>query len=271
MLKELLAHTDGSDDAYYDRKNLDNKEERARKLYVLVGHGVPNSLIEHFISAGREWLRCPLSSSVGGGESAGQTRSTPTPTSSQSEHSAMQISLCSISNSTLLDTDRIFKTNSNGTTSLFQWPLEWGHDLELFMVVMNRICSRLSSVVMKHNVEAGGSLKTGDASINDNITLGTGSVIIPSNLRRWNVTIRKGVILPFHLLPSLGAIGSCNRESNLPIITVEWLRNGFNCWKIVLRLQNEGRKINNSLETVFKCDPISLMFEGVYEPPYRES
>eukprot|EP00804_Cyclotella_cryptica_P011013 CCRYP_017492-RA/>CCRYP_017492-RA protein AED:0.02 eAED:0.02 QI:161/1/1/1/1/1/2/511/454 len=268
MLNELFADTDGSDAADNGNRNPVIKEERVRKLYVLVGHGVPNSLLEHFVSTGREWLRFPSLTSDAGDESAAQMRSMPTPTHSQHRNSAIQISMCSVSRSTLLDPDRILKTHSNGTTSLIQWPVEWGHDLELFMVVMNRICSRLSSVVMRHNNEKGddkNSPYTEAQSVLNNFTPGTGSVIIPSKLLQWNVTIRKGEMLPFYLLPPLGAISGSQKESNPPIMTVEWIRNGFNCWKIVLRLQDEVMHTKNSLGAMKKRDPISMMFEGVYE------
>jgi nitrogen fixation protein len=239
MTQELLEFTNSD-------KGKDN--DHVRKLYALSGHGVPNSLFEHFISMGREWLRCQnaVSSSANNLHIAKPVSSLKSP--SQSPSSAIHLALRNIPNCTIFDREKILKTNASGTTSLIQWPMEWDHDLELYMVVMNRIGSRLSSIVLKQDVNEPAILTNDDMS--------TGSVIIPSHLNKWNVSIRKGEVLPFYLLPTSG------KENDL-VLTAEWLYNSVDCWTIVLRLQDDFVGKHAAYKGLIK-DPIALVFEGVY-------
>jgi hypothetical protein len=113
---------------------------------------------------------------------------------------------------------------------------------------MNRIGSRLSSVVLKDDVTVPTMLTNDDTS--------TGSVIVPSHLDKWNVSIRKGEIIPFYLLPS-------SRKDNDLVLTIEWLYNSVDCWTIILRLQDDFVGRHAASKGVVK-DPIALEFEGVY-------
>eukprot|EP00956_Cyclotella_meneghiniana_P006026 scaffold7852_cov66-Cyclotella_meneghiniana.AAC.1 len=124
------------------------RDDTVRKLYALDGHGVPRSLLEHLTHTGYFWLE-----------------NIPTSTTS-----TVHLSLRNTPNSTMFDRERILKTNSSGATSLTKWPTEWDDDLELFLVSMNRIGSRLSSAVMS----------------SDN------NFIVPADLEKWQVSIRKG-------------------------------------------------------------------------------
>ena len=186
------------------------RDDTVRKLYALDGHGVPRSLLEHLTHTGYFWLE-----------------NIPTSTTS-----TVHLSLRNTPNSTMFDRERILKTNSSGATSLTKWPTEWDDDLELFLVSMNRIGSRLSSAVMS----------------SDN------NFIVPADLEKWQVSIRKGAVLPSFLLPST------KDKNNTHVLTVEWLYNSVDCWTICLCLQDHGtcRKDDS------KRDTTSLLFEGVY-------
>lgn len=186
------------------------RDDSVRKLYALDGHGVPRSLLEHLTRTGCFWLENVLTSTT----------------------STVHLSLRNTPNSTMFDRERILKTNSSGATSLTHWPTEWDDDLELFLVSMNRIGSRLSSAVMN--------------SEND--------IIVPSDLEKWQVSIRTGTVLPSFLLPST------EDKINTHVLTVEWLYNSMDCWTICLCLQDEGKGRNVGL----KRDPTCLVFEGVY-------
>ena len=262
-MHELSKNGGGKCVAGEHDKTAVEKNKRVRNLYVLVGHGVPNSLLEHFISSGRKWLQCPSLSSTDDAYTINKEPSSEA-TSLQHTSSAIQLSLCNISNSTLMDPNKILKTSANGTTASINWPLDWEHDLELFMVVMNRIGSRLSSVA------AGGDKEYDNDNTVSNVSVaqGTGSVIIPSNLQQWNVAIRKGEVLPFDLLPSPtgSVLGTCQKYDNSPQLVVEFSHSAFDCWKVVLRLQDEGIDMQDA-PAEFRKDPMSLIFEGVYDSP----
>lgn len=227
MAKELLVHQN------HEQVCKQNENENKRKIYALVGHGVPDSLLEHIISTGRTWLRCH--NDVVSTADNDALIAKPTSVQSKQNSSAVHLSLRNIPNSTMFDRDMVLKTNACGSTSLIQWPNAWDHDLELFMVVMNRIGSRLSSVVLRS-----------DSNFETN-TYAEGSIVVPSDLEKWNVSIRKGEVLPLQLLPQYNAL----------ILTVEWLYNSYDCWTLVVRLQDRG--LNTS-----KTNPLSLVFEGVY-------
>ena len=224
------------------------KKEKVHKLYALVGAGVPDSLLRHFISTGCEWLQCQNAFHLAP-KSLYNSKSIIQPPQSTS---AVHLSVRNICNTTTFDRERILKTNANGTTSLIQWPLEWEHDLELLIVVMNRIGSRLSSVVLRPST---------DEFRNEN-DFGVGSIIKPCDLEKWNISIRKGSILPFYLLPS------SNKLKDVPVLTIEWLCNSLDCCKIVLRLQSIDNQ-NGTRLSAPKTDPVTIIFEGVYVPNLR--
>lgn len=283
----------------------------ARKIYVLAGHGVPSELLSHLIHVARGW-----------------TNTTP---SLPSATSTVQILFQNIPNSTLLNRVQIQVVQSNGTTSKLPSNHyfstvnddDWEHNFELYMVVMDRIASRLASLVLQ-SVEFTTTATTSTYADDDNdegtttmpILGSSGSVITPATLTRWHVTIMKGEALPLSILPinqlpssspsskneSLGDNGSSvnitssrrrdRRKQNQlqPIIlTVEWVikkekekekcsSSNYDCCNIVLRLQDDGYDGSSSKNiddddsnSRKRCsrggrrDPISLVFDGVYE------
>lgn len=224
------------------RGDVNSREKR--KMYALVGHGIPNSLFLHFISTGNEWLQCQneVRANAKGAHIAKRASVT---NQFQNVDSAIHLALRNTYNSTILDRERILKTNASGTTCLIQWPPDWDHDLELFLVAMNRIGSRLSSVVLRPSSEP-------LIPMTEVTSSASGSVVTPAELLKWNVTIRKGEVLPLYLLPTHLSTG---RDNEL-ILTVEWLYNSMDCWTIILRLQDGNAKRTNA--------SISLVFEGVY-------
>ena len=258
-----------------------------RKIYAITGHGVPTSLIEHMINVARSWLllyhpfsSCPSTTNKKE-EKIGHTNN---------KQSSMntQILFTNQHNSTLLNQDQIKIIDMHGITqTLPSLPNEWKDDLELYMVVMHRIGSRLASMAMPNNIINNNNNaylfdsnnKTDDADDGDNtyvgkpekmndtlvVGIGSSSVVTPSQLKRWNVTIMNGESLPSSLLPGCNTInvdkGNDKRrkqggEGNL---TVEWKKKRNDCWNVILRLQDEGQSDR-------KC-PISLVFDGEYIPP----
>ena len=242
---------------------------QVRKMYALKGHGVPNSLLCHLFDTGRAWLhhqqqQCSSSSSNNNIKFNEKTVS--------SSPSAVQMSFSNIPGTTLLNQKNIRFTNAHGATSASSLPTKWEHDLEMYMVVMDRIGSRLASIALTSslassqsqcsNINNGNNNTAKDVidfnakkSMRDdcnlfsgeNTTLGTGSVITPADLHQWNVTITKGDSLPMSLLPRNGnSMGGTSGEraggdnNSTPILTVEWVPKTKNNCRVLLRLQNEG-------------------------------
>lgn len=242
--------------------NIEMEDNSTRKIYAITGHGVPNSLIQHMINVARSWLLYHPSKHRENGH-----------TNKQSSMSN-QILFTNEHNSTLLNQDQIKIIDMHGITqTLLSLPNEWENDLELYMVVMHRIGSRLASMAMPPNMNNCNAYLFDSNNSTDDVddgdvyvgkpekiddTLGIGSsVVTPSQLRQWKVTIMKGESLPLSLLPGCSTKSNDKRrkhtEGNL---TIEWKKKRNDCWSVVLRLQDEGQSERD--------DPISLVFDGVY-------
>ena len=238
-----------------------------RKLYALTGHGVPSELLAYLIQVVRGWTTSSSSSSA--------AQSTQTQHSSSS---IVQISFQNVHNSTILNRDEIQVIHANGITSkhaensnyqMLNHGGDWEHDFDLYMVVMDRIASRLASFVLTqpyhHDHSCASSKVDGEAHTNNEATLGSsGSVINPASLKRWNVTMMKGEALPLSLLP-MGRQGERQQQSSM-ILTVEWVMSKHSrndCCNIILRLQDDGS--TTGLDDGGSREPISLVFDGVYE------
>eukprot|EP00985_Skeletonema_marinoi_P025260 scaffold18378_cov78-Skeletonema_marinoi.AAC.3 len=240
-----------------------------RKIYALTGHGVPSELLSHLIQVVRGWTTTSSSSSA--------AQSTQTQHSSSS---IVQISFQNVHNSTILNRDEIQVTHANGITSkqtensnhqMLNHGGDWEHDFDLYMVVMDRIASRLASFVLTqpchHDHSHASSKIDGEAHTNNEATLGSsGSVINPASLKRWNVTVTKGEALPLSLLP-MGRQGERQQQQSSMILTVEWVMSKHSrndCCNIILRLQDDG-STTAGLDDGGRREPISLVFDGVYE------
>lgn len=230
LAKELLGHRKNDLQDYKTNEN-----ESKRKIYALMGHGVPDSLLKHIVSTGRTWL-CSHNDLVLAADYDAYIAK-PTTVQPKPTDSGVHLILRNTPNSTMLDREMVLKTNACGSASLIQWPTAWDHDFELLVVVMNRIGSRLSSVILRSDTK----FTTNDTN-NEEV-----SILVPSDLEKWSVSIRKGEVLPFQLLPDYSTL----------ILTVEWIYNSNDSWTIILRLQDRG--LNGS-----KIYPLSLVFEGVY-------
>lgn len=247
--------------------NIEMEDNSTRKIYAITGHGVPNSLIQHMVNVARSWLLYHPST-TNNSEKIGHT------TKQSSSSMSNQILFTNQHNSTLLNHDQIKIIDMHGITqTLFSLPNEWENDLELYMVVMHRIGSRLASMAMQPNMNNNAYLFDSNNSTDDvddgdtyvgkpekiDDTLGIGSsVVTPSQLRQWKVTIMKGESLPLSLLPGCNNQHDFKRrkqtEGNL---TIEWQKKREDCWNVILRLQDEGQSEG----------PISLVFDGQYVPP----
>ena len=248
--------------------NIEMEDNSTRKIYAITGHGVPNSLIQHMLNVARNWLLYHPSTTTNNKEEIGHT------TKQSSSSMSNQILFSNQHNSTLLNQDQIKIIDMHGITqTLLSLPNEWENDLELYMVVMHRIGSRLASMAMQPNMNNCNAYLFDSNNSTDDVddgdvyvgkpekiddTLGIGSsVVTPSQLRQWNVTIMKGESLPLSLLPGCNNNHDVKRrkqtEGNL---TIEWKKQRNDCWSVVLRLQDEGQSERD--------DPISLVFDGVY-------
>lgn len=241
-------------------------EDVVRKLYALEGHGVPTELLSHLTEMARGWTAPP-----------------PQPLVAQTQNSSssvVQVSFQNVPNSTLLNRDQIQLIHTNGYTAKVNDMLnhgggDWEHDFDLYMVVMDRIASRLASFALMHppldsphHHDSGTSTTVddgGDYHNNDNeAALGSsGSVITPASLQRWNVIMMEGEALPLTLLPIRKR---SERQSSSIVLTVEWVcnnkRDRNDYCNIVLRLQDDGlaaTALNDGGR-----GPISLVFDGVY-------
>ena len=230
-----------------------------RKIYALKGHGVPPGLLTHLIQVMRGWT-------------------TPQSTRQQYSSSVAQLSFQNAHNLTLLDRHEIQVIHTNGSTSkmtdmnsnqILNNNVDWEQDFELFMVVMDRIASRLASFALTPHSQSNHyhdiSATVDNEVFSDKATLGSsGSVITPASLKNWNVTMMRGDALPLSLLP----LGRHERQSkSSTILTVEWVlpKQTKDCCKIILRLQDDGSQAMADLDEEKGRGPMSLVFEGEYE------
>lgn len=270
--RELMAVIKNELDGGGESSNGEANETMGRKLYSITGHGVPNGLLSQLVDAARGWL------THNGVDGPNQQSSLP-----PHEHATsafVKISFANVPNSTLLDQTRIRAVNARGAVGhLTSLPSEWERDFEMYMVVMDRMGSRLASLA---NVPCGADSDHSDEQNprdeeteidTDAATGAAGSVIIPSQLKWWDVTIMRGEALPMSLLPSYSLPGSSNAilagdrkrgghggaeaKADPPRLSLEWTKDERGRWNVVLRLQDGGNM----------RDPISLVFEGHYDAP----
>ena len=218
--------------------------EAVRKIYALAGHGVPDGLFRRLTEAGRDWLSC-------------------------GPKSAIRTTFANAPGTAMLDREAIRVVFADGTVaSLPTLPPGWERDLETYMVVMDRVGSRLASIALSPDGRDDFDRETLEAT-------GTGTVVVPADLQSWNVAVMKGESLPTSLLPSwerlLSADGGRRRDHagndrRPPVLTAEWVRKTNDRWKVVLRLQEVGTDDSAGRGTP-RRDPTSLVFEGTYAPP----
>eukprot|EP00985_Skeletonema_marinoi_P002444 scaffold1019_cov97-Skeletonema_marinoi.AAC.22 len=273
MNRELLGsqHYSSNNNGNNNHSGSDEVVTDVRKIYALTGHGVPSELLSHLIQVVRGWTTTSSSSAA---------------QSTQTQHSSssiVQISFQNVHNSTILNRDEIQVIHANGITSnqtensnhqMLNHGGDWEHDFDLYMVVMDRIASRLASFVLTqpchHDHSDISSKVDGEAHTNNEATLGSsGSVINPASLKRWNVTMMKGEALPLSLLP-MGRQGERQQQQSLMILTVEWVMSKHSrndCCNIILRLQDDGSTtgLDDGDGESRGREPISLVFDGVYE------
>ena len=250
----------------------DNNSTDVRKIYVLEGHGVPIQLLSHLIHAVQSWTASTTTTTNSSSNNSSNT--------SQSSSQIVQISFENIHNTTMLNRDVIQIMYANGNTVSHQQIImgiteeennDWEHDFELYMVVMDRIASRLASIVL-----SGNDNKNDEVATTTDSTLGSsGSMITPASLKRWNVTMMKGEALPLSLLKKEKEGLRRRQEYHYKqsiFLTVEWVmkNRSRNCCNIVLRLQHDGMLqdesgSSSSTKRESGRDPISLVFDGVYE------
>jgi hypothetical protein len=280
MNRELLGCGGGLQHHNNNRNHRGSDEvvvsDDVRKIYTLTGHGVPSELLLHLIQVVRGWTAKSLSSS----SSSQATQTHPS--------SIVQVSFQNVHNSTLLDRDQIQVIHDNGITSklihdsnhqMLNHGGDWEHDFDLYMVVMDRIASRLASFALLHPHHPRHHSSHDDIMSNNTVdgkevynnnedeatTVGSsGSVITPASLKQWNVTMMKGEALPLSLLP-VRTNNERQQQQPSTILTVEWVLNKRrnDCCNIILRLQDDGSTADLE-EDGRGREPMSLVFDGMY-------
>jgi hypothetical protein len=235
---------------------------------------VPIQLLSHLIQAVQSWTTSKTTTTT-------NNNSSNTNNTSQSSSKIVQISFENIHNTTMLNRDVIQIMYANGNTTVSsqqQFIMEreeendWEHDFELYMVVMDRIASRLASIALSGNDNNDNDEVA--AATTDSILGSSGSMITPASLKRWNVTMMKGEALPLSLLTKEKE-GLRRQEYHYKqsiFLTVEWVmkNRSRNCCNIVLRLQHDGMLqdgsgSSSSTKRGSGREPISLVFDGVYK------
>lgn len=249
-----------------------------RKIYAVMGHGIPRGLLCHLVEVARDWLSYHHHPSDDTQSDEQANESTTSQTTNQQSSDNVKLAFTNTLNSTLLHQHTIRTTNTHGvTTTLPSLPNEWDRDFEMYMVMMDRMASRMASLAIP-------SPSDGMENNVDDATLGTGSIVTPSQLTRWDVTITKKETLPTRslLLPGINPLlaggqggGSNNRSRRVkgtmarrhePILTLEWVKKENNKFSnIVLRLQDDDDTENNLQDG--SRDPITLVFDGEYVAP----
>jgi len=252
-----------------------------RKIYAVMGHGIPRGLLCHLVEVAKDWLSYHhrISDDAQSNEEANESSTTSQITMNRQSSDNVKLAFTNTPNSMLLDQHTIRMTNASGvTTTLPSLPKEWDGDFEMYMVMMDRMASRMAPLAIPSSSDN----NMGDddnAENNVDATLGTGSIVTPSQLVRWDVTITREQTLPMSLsLPDTnpllagGQCGGSNRRGRVkgttrhePILTLEWVRKENNDFSnIVLRLQNDDAE--NNLQDGSR-DPITLVFDGEYVAP----
>ncbi|KAL3826640.1 hypothetical protein ACHAXA_009081 [Cyclostephanos tholiformis] len=259
------------------------------RTYDLTGHGVPVGLLRHLCDSARGWL---------GITTRGQNRRIrPNVTNpprddvngnDNDDHHDHddgcrrrydRISFANVPNSTLLDTDRIGIVGPATvavSSHLPSLPVEWEHDLEMYMVVMDRIGSRMAALAMTAVVN---DYDDGDNDNDIDPRKTAGSIVAPSRLRKWDVTIAGGGHGEASSASSVVRVGDgrdrsggvsgahrrgVNAPPPTPTLSLAWAHMTGECWKVVLRLHDcgvvsEGREGGGP-----RKDSVSLLFEGEY-------
>ena len=301
LIEENDGYGEDIDTVSSTRKIADEtKTTTTRKIYSITGHGVPKGLLCQMLNVARDWLLHKHNDIDDHDPSS--SISSPASTANMN----MKITFTNTPNSTItLNQHQIQVINSNGITSTLLpsnigLPTNWEHDFEMYMVIMDRIGSRLASHASK-------ATTTNDEEELSTLTLGTsGSIITPSLLQQWNVTIMKGEALPLSLLPhgyygQSIPIGTSSQGSSsskqgrrrveytkhhdhvVPKLTLELCNPiqkkknktsemglGGDCgtWNVILRLQDNGDTTMTSTDESGivhqRRDPVSLVFEGEY-------
>ena len=296
---ELLATTLAAAAANDDEKEEDEEEDDdsgdqkrrgGRSVRELSGHGVPVGLLRRLSDAARGWLgmrrrrRRRLPSLPRSTMTTSATRSSRYDDYDDDDRDDNggydRISFTNVPNTTLLDRERISIVNirprgydddddgdKSMTMLLPSLPEEWEHDLEMYMVVMDRIGSRMASVATSALVGIGGE----DDDDDDGAPGTAGSIVTPSRLRKWDVTIVRGGVsssLSSSSSSSKGR-GSHRRDDDAPppTLSLEWASRTDDRWKVVLRLQDHGGAVENDGGGGWRSDSVSLVFEGEYVPP----
>ncbi len=265
------------------------------RMYDMTGHGVPVGLLRHLCDAARDWLgmttrrhrhrhrrRKSMANPPNEDDDGGIDGKDHNEDRVRRRYD--EISFANVPNATLLDTDRIgivvtaATTGASSSHLLPSLPAEWEHDLEMYMVVMDRIGSRMATLAMTAVVVDDGDVD-GDDDIDTRKT--TGSIVAPSRLRKWDVTIVRGNGEAYSA-SSMVRKGDDGKDRNgdgggvgvraplsVPTLSLEWARVTDECWKVVLRLHDRGVVVVAKEHEVggSRRDSVSLVFEGEYVPP----
>jgi hypothetical protein len=180
----------------------------------LVGHGVPTGLLHQLCDAAKGWLGMRQRTKATSHNNNNNDGDDDAQQQEQQSQQYDQISFTNVPNTALLDTERIYCTISSNpqlstdnddtnnhsddsittlspttTTSsqevltLSSLPTEWDYDIEMYMVVMDRIASRMASTAfMAHPLTHTDSIGIKDETI----------IVTPSQLIQYNVTITRG-------------------------------------------------------------------------------
>ena len=191
-----------------------NSTNSTRKIYALVGHGVPTGLLYQLCDAAKGWLGMRQRTKATSHNNNNNDGDDDAQQQEQQSQQYDQISFTNVPNTALLDTERIYCTISSNpqlstdnddtnnhsddsittlspttTTSsqevltLSSLPTEWDYDIEMYMVVMDRIASRMASIAfMAHPLTHTDSIGIKDETI----------IVTPSQLIQYNVTITRG-------------------------------------------------------------------------------
>ena len=271
-----------------------------RKIYSLVGHGVPTGLLHQLCDAAKGWLGMRQ-----------RTKATSHNNNNDDDDDAQQqdqpqqydqISFTNIPNTTLLDTKRIYcticsnqrrsndndddtnedddpttKSSPTSTTSqemitLSSLPKEWDYNIEMYMVVMDRIASRMASIAsMAHPPPRSRRSSSSSSSSSDwrddesiESTIDDSIIITPSQLQQYNVTITRAsaTASPNSLLLDKNHISLLNTTT--PTKTIAIARGSVGNDR---RKQRRGRSIDNSDNDVVDVNlpPPNLTLEYVHK------
>ena len=260
-----------------------------RKIYSLVGHGVPIGLLHQLCDAAKGWLGMRQRTKA----TSHNNKNDDDDAQQQDQPQQYdQISFTNIPNTTLLDTKRIYcticsnqrrsndnvddtneddhpttKSSSTITTSqemitLSSLPKEWDYNIEMYMVVMDRIASRMAYIAsMAHppprSHRSSSSRSTSNKESSDwrdelrESTIDDSIIVTPSQLQQYNVTITRASSTT---LPNNNAITSLlsdeihtsSLNTTTPTKTTAIARGSVGNDR---RKQRRGRSLDNNSDT----------------------